>query len=208
VRRTFQAVVFVLGAIVPGALLAQRLGLFFDEAATSCTTTITGFQQVHVYLNAFMPAVVPTDSSIGGALFSVQLPPMVHIVPKSVTLRDVLIYSVDGDLDNLYNLNIRFRNCQARSTGSPLQLLEFDVYDSGGSTRPNLVMQITGSGTDSLQGIVPRYGICDPNDRDIYLGYVNAPSIDATFNCTHHCYCTTAIESRSWSAVKSLYREP
>jgi hypothetical protein len=202
--RLAAATVFVVAAVIaalPGRGAGQRLGLFFDDDAGQCEAPIASFGRAHVWVFAF----VPPDSVISGAIFRLLLPPDIEIVEGSLrwarALGEIETY---GDLYN--GMDVRFGACAQSS--SPLLLAEFDIEDqSFGDPRPNLRLDIKGGAVDSVEINDPHFRICDPTDplgegRGIFA----APGVHATLNCTAHCGCTTALQTRRWGAVKSMYR--
>jgi len=202
IRRRFVTGLFLglwAGAAAPAQ--AQRLGLFFDEQATLCSAPILPLgPSVHVWVFAFPPP----DSVISGVAFKLQLPPMMAVAAGSLVLpRNPRVSSTEGDL--LGGITIRYSSC---ITGiSPLLVAEMDLDDRAFSPRNDLRVTLAGVATDSLAALVPEILICDPGDPlGAELGRMPSPSVDATFNCTFNCYCTTALRPRSWSEVKFLYR--
>jgi hypothetical protein len=177
---------------------AQRIGIFFDEQATQCSAPIEPFgPSVH----AFLVAIPPTDSLVGGAEVRLVLPP--GIVAGSVSYPHDHVLSAEGDL--LTGVTIRLYNCA--TPGAPIVLALMDFEDRGSVQRDDIVVSLQGVGADSIASMKPQLTICDPIDPTAERGRLEAPSVDATFNCTMHCYCTTAIRPQSWSEMKLLYRE-
>ena len=186
--------------LAPTRSSSQRIGLFFDEAATSCNAPLEYFGQQHLYVVGFPPV----DSLLGGALLSLERPADTDIVPGSVRIRRDVVFDVVGQLDQMRELDIRFRDC-IQSAG-PLVMLEFDIYELSPVLRNDLILHLVGAGTDSLALKEPHWKICDPGDPERFTSLVTAPAVDAVFNCTHACYCTTPVSTRTWAAVKSLYQ--
>jgi len=186
--------------LVPTSTPGQRIGLFFDPAATLCTREFASFDTVRVYVVGFPPA----DSLLGGALFSVEWPPLLEMWPGSFRIRREVVFDVRGDLDQLRDLDVRFRTCI--QTNDPIPLVEFVVYEKSQTSRSDLRLRLIGVGIDSLLLNQPAWKICDPSDPEGFLDYLTAPSVDAVFNCSVRCYCTTAVRNATWSAIKSLYQ--
>jgi len=183
-----------------GRAPAQRVGVFFDEQATQCSAPIEPFgPSVH----AFLVAIPATDSLIGGAEVRLILPPAIVVAAGSVRYPHDHVLSADGDL--LTGVTIRLYNCA--TPGVPVVLAEMDFDDRGGGHRNDIVVSLQGVGADSIASMIPQVMICDPADPTSDRGRLHAPSVDATFNCTMHCYCTTALRPQSWSEMKLLYRE-
>lgn len=202
-RRFWGPVLFlcVLGWAAP-PVRAQRLGLFFDDQATVCSAPILPFgPSVHVWVFAFPPP----DSVISGVAFKLQLPADIFIAEGSLVLpRDPRVASTEGD--PLGGITIRYSSC---ITGiSPLLVAEMGLDDrSRLGVRNDLRITVVGVATDSIASNNPEILICDPDDPlGAERGRLKAPSVDATFNCTFNCYCTTALRPRSWSEMKFLYR--
>lgn len=196
------ALALAAGVCAAAPARAQRIGLFFDEEASGCAAPILPLgPSVHAWVFAF----VPPDSAVGGVVFKLQLPPNMAVAAGSLVLpRNPRVSSVDGDL--LTGITIRYSGCQ--SGISPLLVAELDLDDRAFTMRNDLRVTLVGAGTDSVLSLVPEVLICDPADPLGGLrGRIPAPSIDAVFNCTMHCGCTTALRPRSWSAMKFLYRE-
>jgi hypothetical protein len=192
-------VALLLLAPRPGS--AQRIGLFFDEEGTLCEAPIAYFDVVHVYVVGFPPA----DSSLSGALFSLELPPNLEVLSGTLRVRRELVQSVSGDVDALQDLNLRFVSCV--ETSEPLPMLEFDLWEGSQSLRHDLRVRLTGAALDSLLVLAhPTWKICEPTDPEGFSSLVTAPSVDAVFNCTRACYCTTAVRNATWSVIKSLYQ--
>lgn len=187
--------------LVPSTTPGQRIGLFFDPAATLCEAPLVGlFDSVRVYVVGFPPA----DSLLGGALLSVELPPLVEIWPGTFRIRRDVVFDIVGDVANLRDLDVRFRGCV--DTNEPLPLMEFVIYEGSDTPRSNVRLRLTGAAVDSLSLLYPAWKFCDPADPEHFVGYVHAPSVDAVLNCTVGCYCTTAVRHATWSAIKSLYQ--
>ena len=202
-HRVLAAVAVVAGwAVAAMPARAQRIGVFFDAQATVCEAPILPFQSVHVWLFAFPPP----DSVVNGVALKLQLPPSMFIRDGSVRLpRNPRVSSTTGDF--LGGITIHYGNC---ITGiSPLLVAEMDLDDRYlFGMRSDLRVTLVGVATDSIAVIVPEILICDPGDPlGAERGRLQAPSIDAVFNCTAHCGCTTALRPRSWSEMKFLYRE-
>jgi hypothetical protein len=193
---------------IPRDVLAQRIGLFFDEAGTQCAGSIAPFGPcVHVWVVGYPPP----DSVLTGALFTVDLPPGIEVCtdplgqPKVQFPRD-LVFDVQGDVANLRDIDMRFNFCL--TPAEPLVLAEFEVFDSNFMPRSDLRLHLVGTGVDSVSSMDPQFKTCDPENPEGFRTLVRAPSVDAVFNCTVRCYCTTAIVEGSWGAVKTIYRRP
>lgn len=198
------AVALAAGALAgaPGQAAAQRVGLFFDAAATVCSAAITPFgPTVHVYLFAYLPATPP----IGGAVLRLVLPPNIEIaIGDPIRLDRHSIFESHGTL--LDGIELRFSDCMTET--SPVLLAEFGVDDRfRQGTRQDLVLHLIGATHDSSTAtVIPQLAICDPLDAQQVLGYVAAPSVDATLNCTGPCGCTTVVQPAVWTAIKRLYQ--
>lgn len=201
-RRRFRILLALCAcALAAAPARAQRVGLFFDDQATLCAAPILPLgPSVHVWVFAFPPP----DSVIGGVAFKLQLPPMMFVAAGSLVLpRNPQVSSTEGDL--LSGITIRYSSCI--SGISPLLVAEMDLDDRSFSPRSDLRVTLVGVATDSIAVIVPEILICDPDDPlGAERGRLQSPSVDATFNCTVNCYCTTALRPRSWSEMKFLYR--
>lgn len=202
-HRFFAAVAVLAGwALAAAPARAQRVGLFFDAQATVCAAPIVPLQSVHLWLFAFPPP----DSVISGVAFKLQLPPDMAVAAGSVVFpRNPQVASTMGD--PLGGITIRYAGCI--SGISPLLVAEMDLDDRYlFGMRNDLRVALVGVATDSIAVTVPEILICDPGDPlGAERGRMMAPSIDAVFNCTAHCGCTTALRPRSWSEMKFLYRE-
>ena len=109
--------------------------------------------------------------------------------------------------DPLSGFTIRYSGC---ITGmSPLLVAEMDLDDRYlFGVRNDLRVTLVGVGVDSIMALHPQLLICDPEDPlGAERGRIPAPSVDAVFNCTVQCGCTTALRPRSWTEMKILYRE-
>jgi len=201
--RTHWSTAGLLVALTAGAgrLQAQRLGLFFDAQATQCSAPIEPFgSSVHAFLVAFPPV----DSLVSGAEVRLVLPPGIVLAAGSVSFPHGTVADAHGDF--ITGVNIRLNKCAV--PGSPLVLAEMDFDDRGSGHRNDIVVSLQGVGVDSIASMIPQLTICDPDDPiNGERGRLQAPSVDATFNCTMRCYCTTAIRPQSWSEMKLLYRE-
>ncbi len=191
----------------PAGVAAQRVGLCYDLQASVCSATIEPFDPypgLQVYVFVFPPPGV----DLRGLGFRLQLPSGIRIFdPPGVMFPHNLYFDVRGSVETGYDA--RFAECT--NTTDPILVAQFSISDVSLVPPPhnNMVLHLAGSVLDSLQAAdKPRLIICDPTDPDRNLGYVTAPSVDAYLNCTQSCGCTTAIVPRTWSALKSLYREP
>ena len=196
-------VVFAGWALPAMPASAQRVGLFFDDRATLCEAPILPFgQSVHVWVFAFPPP----DSVIGGVAFKLQLPPNMYVAAGSLRLPGrPPVASTTGDL--LGGITIRYGACVTGISPFLVAEMALDDRDRFGM-RNDLRVTLVGVATDSMVADVPEILICDPGDPlGAERGRLRAPSIDAVFNCTAHCGCTTAVRPRSWSEMKFLYRE-
>lgn len=191
--------------LLPAPSAGQRIGLFFDEAATSCATALEPFGPCqHVWVVAFVPEGVST----GGVLFRLELPVDIQVCDGSLLLPHGLVFDATGDLPT--GMDLRFQHCI--SGPASLVVAEFEVFDrSYGGTRRDLLLHLTGASRDSLVTMIhPQLELCDPatydpNDPHQNLGVLAAPSVDATFNCTARCGCTTPVAPSTWTAMKRLY---
>jgi hypothetical protein len=197
----------VAALFAPARALAQRMGLFFDLQASDCDAPLEPFAPLpclQVYVFAFPPPGV----ELGGVAFKIELPPQVEVCEPGVLFPHNQYFDVRGSLEN--GFDARFATCQSGT--DPILVAQFGIADvtlTASTPRPDLVLHLSGAVVDSLRAsTVPRLLVCDPGNPEGNQGLINAPSVDARLNCTHQCGCTTAIAPRSWSAVKSLYREP
>jgi hypothetical protein len=71
---------------------------------------------LRVYVVGFPPA----DSLLGGALLSLELPPLVEIWPGTFRMRRDVVFDIIGDLARLRDLDVRFRDCVQTSEPLPL----------------------------------------------------------------------------------------
>lgn len=200
-RRFVNLLALCACAFLAAPARAQRVGLFFDDQATLCSAPILPLgPSVHVWVFAFPPP----DSVISGVAFKLQLPPMMAVAAGSLVLpRDPRVASTEGDL--LGGITIRYSSCITGIT--PLLVAEMDLDDRSFTARNDLRVTLVGVATDSVAVNVPEILLCDPDDPlGAERGRLQSPSIDATFNCTFNCYCTTALRPRSWSEMKFLYR--
>jgi hypothetical protein len=95
------------------------------------------------------------------------------------------------------------------SQTTPLLVAEFDIEEgSFVGPRPNLLVDVRGAALDSLSAALePQLRLCDPMMPDGEgRGFLVAPSVDATLNCTAACGCTTALAAATWGIVKALFR--
>lgn len=203
---TWIALAFMAGAL--GAVIAAppahgtgaRLGVYLDDSASLCSGELLPFGQQTVYICGFPPP----DSIVGGALLTLQRPAGISIL--AVRLHRDIVFSAMGNVDQVDQVDLRFRDC-IQSAG-PLVMMEVDLYDGDLSgPRPDLTLHLIGAGADSLAHTVPQWKICDPNDPEGSRGVVPAAAVDAVFNCTSTCACTTPVKMQTWTAVKELYRE-
>lgn len=201
VTRRLRIFAFALLAATPAPAAAQRLGLFFDAQATQCATSIPTFGSAHTWIFAFPPP----DSLISGVAFKLLLPAQMAVAQGSLVLpREPRVASTEGDL--LTGMTIRYDACM--SGVSPLLVAEMDIDDRAFVARNDLRVTLVGVGVDSIASQYPQLIICDPGDPlGGERGRIPSPSVDAVFNCTAHCGCTTALRPRSWSEMKFLYRE-
>jgi hypothetical protein len=197
-------VVGFLGA--PGRAPAQRVGLFFDDQASVCSAQIDTFDPncLHAYIFVFPPP----NFVLGGAVFKLQLPVNIEVCAQDpVTYPRDLVFADRGSLET--GLVLQFSHCV--TGGQPLLVAEFGLVDLNldPTPRQNLSLHFVGAPLDTLVASdLPRLLVCDPINPDGNLGLIDAAGVDATLNCTQHCGCTTALVLRTWTAVKSLYREP
>ena len=200
-RRGF-ALLAVSLCFLPQSLLGQSIGLYFDSDRLSCTGTIVPFDMVRIYVIA----QTPPEHVTTGMLLALQAPNDLEIFNMDP---DGLIFdprnepAVTGSLAR--GLDLQYFPCFPPS--AVVTLFEFDLFDrSFGDPRPNMRLHLVGAAPDSSSNTLrPQFKICDPNDPNGNLGRVDAVAHDAWLNCTTTCVCTTAIESKTWSAIKKLY---
>jgi hypothetical protein len=189
-----------VAALLPGRGEGQRIGLFFDETATVCTSTIAPFGDCrHIWVCAYIPPELPA----GAVYLKMQLPVGIQICDNSETYPRELVLEHHGTLTN--GVGILLRDCVVDS--SPLVVAECEIFDQGLTPRNNMMLHLVGAPHDSVNApLYPQIAICDPEFPEHHLGYVDAPSVDAWLNCDHECGCTTAVVPRTWAAVKLLYQ--
>lgn len=202
-RRSLGGVAVAAAALLaPGAAASQpRLGLFFDDQARVCTSTLERFgPSVRVYIFA-----MPDGIDMVGVLFTLRLP--LDLQADHLVFAKDLVSSYSGSFDN--GLDLQFN--QPCPLGDKILILEFDLQDvsfSGPLQRPDLKLHLEGAaGPDSIAALTPRLKICDPGNPEGNLGMVYATSLDAFLNCTQVCGCEAALVPRAWAGIKTLYRE-
>jgi hypothetical protein len=201
-------VVLASGLLTPGPAAAQMMGLFFDRAATVCSTTIEPFSPVcdSVYVVLFPPPGI----LLGGVTFRLELPSDIEVCgfPPQVSFPRNDYIRVDGSLELGYDA--RFSQCV--SADGPRLVAQFAIADVrlGPGPRTNLVLHLVGAMLDTATAtLTPQALVCDPEHHpDGTLGTTSLRSIDAYLNCTKPCGCTTAVAPCTWAAVKQLFREP
>ena len=197
----------VLAILLPREGSAQQMGIFFDEAGTTCASAIEPFgPSVHAWVIAF-----PGSTEVNGAVLSLRLPPGLRVVPQSETYphRSSLIGS--GSLDTHVDVTFQPLADQPCRTGAMgLPILEFDLEDlctTCGGPRPDILLHLEGAAADSIAGLKPQFIACDPHDPNNHPGSILAATLDAHLNCTAACGCTTALEPATWSRLKILYQD-
>jgi hypothetical protein len=195
------ALVGILALLLPAPSTGQRLGIFFDAQAKACTTSLDPFGPcTHVYIVAFPDTAV----ALAGAQFRVELPPFVPICDHSITFPRLSGFTAAGSLTA--GMDLQFFPCL--DPGPAVELVHFDIYDHGSTHRNDLVLHLSGSSPDSLgQSTRPKLKVCDPANPEGNRGLLPAQVLDAHVNCTHDCDCTSALEPRTWGAVKKLFRD-
>ncbi len=187
---------------LPLPLRGQSVGLYFDTDRISCTDVIDPFGTVRVYVIA----QTPPEHVTTGILLALQAPNDLEVFnmdPEGLIFDPRNEPAVTGSLAG--GLDLQYFPCFPPN--AVVTLFEFDLFDrSDGGRRPNLRLHLVGAAQDSsASNLRPQFKICDPNDPNGNLGLVEAVAHDAWLNCTATCICTTAIESRTWSAIKKLY---
>jgi len=183
---------------------AQRLGLFFDTDGTQCNAAIEPFGPA---VQAYVVVYPPPDSLISGVAFRLEMPPAIHVTTGSVFYPRNLVAEALGE--PVGGVDVHFQAC--RKQVGPLMIAQFRLEDRnlGGFVRNDLRIKLVGFSPDSVAAVEPQIRLCDPeNPITGDGGRFPAPSVDAVFNCTERCYCTTAVRRTTFAAVKSLYREP
>ena len=189
-------------ALLPAAGAGQRLGVFFDEQATSCADTIEpnvcGIRRV--YIVAFPDG----DFQVTGVLLRLELPAELEVCPDPGLLCPGFTRCTwSGDLTAESGLDVQFFPCLP--AGESTVIMSFDVWAN--SRGDDLVLHLAGTPQDSTADhLRPRLKKCNPDDPEGNLGLVDATASDAFLNCTRNCVCTSAIETRTWGAVKTLFQ--
>jgi hypothetical protein len=194
--------------LLPGGASAQRMGIYFDEQGTICSSSIEPFgPSVHAWVIAY-----PGSAEVNVAVLSLRLPPDLHVVPDSekFPFRSSLVGS--GTLETHVEVIFQPRAAQpCRTGGAGIPIVEFDLVDlcstCNGQPRPDILLHLVGAGADSIAGTTPQFRICDPNDPTNHPGSILATPLDAHLNCTANCSCTTALEPATWSGIKILYQD-
>lgn len=203
-------------AFAPAMARAQqahnfRVGLYFDQSATTCVTSLANFSSVRVYVFAF----VEPQTQLNGVILRLQLQPGFRALTTSVQPPKGAPFSVvAGDLTGSHGLDMTWQKCVAAPESGPVELFSFLLEYLDPSCQecqqPNVVLQLAGGigGSDSTASIQPRVKICPDDPVGGHGELVEAPSFRATLNCTANCPCTLAVEPKSWAEIKRLYREP
>jgi hypothetical protein len=196
----------LLGAIftmaTPAALRAQRIGICFDRQGTSCSASIASFGTLDLFIVAFPEP----GQQLVGATFKLRLPTDIVVSddPAPSFPRDIG-GTMTGTLGT--GLDIQFFPC--RDITSPVVLLEMQIFERNTQARNNLVLELVGSAQDSVTAVnKPTLKLCDPENPEGDAGRIEVAIAQGHLNCTGTCPCTVAVASRTWGALKSLYREP
>lgn len=196
----------VLGALFtvasPATVRAQRIGIAFDRQGTSCSASIASFGTLDLFIVAFPEP----GQQLVGATFTLRLPPDIVVSddPAPSFPRDIG-GTMTGTLST--GLDIQFFPC--RDLTSPVVLLEMQIFERNTQTRNDLVIELIGAAQDSVTAAnKPTLKLCDPENPDGDAGRIEVAIAQGHLNCTGTCPCIVAVASRTWGALKSLYREP
>ena len=200
------AAALLVAAVVlfPASSPGQSVGLYFDPDRIDCTGEVAPFGMVRVYVVAQTPPGQVTT----GILLSLQAPPNLEIVgmdPEGLIFDPHNFPTVSGSLAG--GLDLQFYPCFPPDT--VVTLFKFDLFDRSDTPRSNLRLHFVGANPDSMSApLRPQFKLCDPDDPNGNLGFVDAVAHDAYLNCSGTCICTVTIEPASWSSIKHLYTNP
>lgn len=188
--------------LVPAALAAQSIGVYFDSLGTRCVSTIEPFGPCQpVYIVADAPVAEP----IAGALLTLEFPPDIRVCgndPEGIEYPGRNPPTARGSLAS--GLDLQYFPCVAPGR---VLLAKFHIFDAGFVPRQELRLHLTGTGPDSVSNYLnPQLKICDPGDPEGNLGLIETRALDAVLNCPEPCVCTTAVVQRTWTHLKTLFR--
>lgn len=202
-------------AFVPSAGRAQqsrnfRLGLYFDENAESCVTSMTNFSSVRVYVFGYLDP----GTLVNGVILRLELQPHFRALTSSVKPPKDALGNASGDLTAARGLDLTLQQCIVADGTRPLELFSFllEYLDTSCQEcqQPNVVLQLAGGigASDSTASIMPRVKLCPDDPVGGHGELVEAPSLRATLNCTADCPCALGVQPKTWAEIKRLYREP
>lgn len=208
VCRQLRAVPVILAAALGlGAPTSKALevGLFFDEAGTSCVGQIRPFGQVQVYALAFLDE----ETDFAGALLSLKLPVGISIVGDTGGIVWPKDCTRTGNLLAETGIDLQFQRCPRRSGVVELFHMVLEDLTFGDLPRPDLRIEVGGAAIpgDSTLLKLPQLKICDGQNPDGYSEIREMQPLLATLNCSSDCPCTVSVTTQTWGTVKRRFQE-